>query len=1178
MKINSFADYQWKNILSGIFVLFLLYLTSLYNYLLFHSLAEIFSIIVACGIFMIAWNSKIYINNNYIIFIGIAYLFIAGLDLIHTLAYKDMGVFQGYGANLPTQLWIAARYVESLTLLMAPLFMTRKLKPNQLFSSYLFLIIILLASIFYWNVFPDCFVDGVGLTLFKKGSEYIISLILLGSLYLLFKKRYDFEPSIFRLLCISIILTICAELAFTFYINVYGFSNLVGHIFKIISFYLIYKATIYTGLKEPCDLMFQEISEKEKRYRQMFETNDAVKLIINSADGSIVEANNAACHFYGYSKNKITSLNITDINALPPDKVIEAMKKTESMKKLFVNIPHRLASGEIRDVEVYSGPIEYGQNTFIHSIIHDITSRKQAEEKLRKSEEKFRLAFRTSPDAINLNSVEDGVYLDINKGFTKIMGYTREEVIGRASAKLNIWNNIKDRERLISGLRKHGLVENMEADFIAKDGQIKTGLMSARILSIENQNTILSITRDITEKKRAEKKLRENEKRYRQLVENIAELVWEVDTEGVYTYISPRALDVYGLKPEKIIGKMPFDLMPAEEAKRVADIFGKIKDARAPFWKLENIVQHIDGRQIYMETTGFPFFDNEGNLLGYRGTDIDITERKQNERDTQTLVESTVGMIGQELFDIIVVKLCAWLDCDCAIIGKITDDDTVKAVSMLLDGEFVSNYSYNLKGSPCAETARKGYCAYSENVCALFPDDPDLIEMDADGYVGASLENKKGKAIGILCGISRGKSHITKHTKNIMKIIGARISAEIERIQVEKEKKKLESKLQQAQKMEAIGTLAGGIAHDFNNILFPIIGHAEMLLEDIPEDSPFRESLHEIYTSGIRAKALVKQILTFARQGSNELKLIKIQHILKEALELLRSSIPATIDIKQDLNIDCGVIKADSTQIHQIIMNLATNAYHAMEDTGGELKVSLNEVELGEYDLITPDMTPGVYACLTVADTGVGMDKDLTKKIFDPFFTTKKEGKGTGMGLAVVHGIVNSMGGAIHVYSEPGKGTEFHTYLPVVQSPSETQKLLAGESIQKGTERILLIDDEDAIVTMEEQMLKRLGYQVTSHTSSIEALEAFREASDKFDLVITDMAMPNISGDKLSAEMLKIRPDIPILLCTGFVEQTTQEKAASMGIKNFLMKPITIKELSKSIRKTLDKKNAVEAK
>jgi PAS domain S-box-containing protein len=384
------------------------------------------------------------------------------------------------------------------------------------------------------------------------------------------------------------------------------------------------------------------------------------------------------------------------------------------------------------------------------------------------------------------------------------------------------------------------------------------------------------------------------------------------------------------------------------------------------------------------------------------------------------------------------------------------------------------------------------------------------------------------------------------------------------------EQKRLEIQLQQSQKMESIGTLAGGIAHDFNNILSPIVGHIEMLLEDVPEDSSLRNSLNAIHSGALRACDLVKQILTFSHQDSNELKSIRVQPVIKETMKLIRSTIPTTIEIKQKIRNNCGLIKADPTQINQIIMNLTTNAYHAMEEEMGELSVGLKEIWLGEHELINPGMKPGRYVCLTVSDTGLGMDKSMTEKIFNPFFTTKEQGKGTGMGLSVVHGIVKSMDGAIQVCSELGKGTDFHVYLPVDKEYLTENVRQTKEPIRGGCERIMLVDDEDAIIQMEQKMLERLGYQVVSHVNSLETLETFRAAPDQFDMVITDMAMPNMSGDKLAAELIKIRPDIPILLCTGFSEKIPEKKAALLGIKNVLMKPIAKKDLANKIREMLD--------
>ena len=384
------------------------------------------------------------------------------------------------------------------------------------------------------------------------------------------------------------------------------------------------------------------------------------------------------------------------------------------------------------------------------------------------------------------------------------------------------------------------------------------------------------------------------------------------------------------------------------------------------------------------------------------------------------------------------------------------------------------------------------------------------------------------------------------------------------------DQKHLEERFVQVQKMEAIGTLAGGIAHDFNNILFPILGYSQMLLSETPQAHPSYEHLEQIHTGALRAKDLVRQILTFSRQGDHEINLIKLQPIIKEVLKLIRSTIPTSIDISEDIQKDCGIIKADPTQIHQVIMNLCTNAYHAMIDTGGQLSISLKETLLDEQNPSIADLKPGTYACLIVSDTGVGMGKDIVANIFDPFFTTKINGKGTGLGLSVVHGIIKSLNGDIQVNTTPGIGTEFKIYFPCEKTTFHEKANLAKTSLPMGNEHILLIDDERDIVNMISELLRKLGYRVTSRTSSIEALEAFRAVPNRFDMIITDMAMPKLPGDKLSAEIIRINPDIPILLCTGFSESITEEKTQAIGIKGFLTKPIILKDLAEKIRDILD--------
>ncbi|MCA1792312.1 MAG: PAS domain S-box protein [Desulfotignum sp.] len=391
-----------------------------------------------------------------------------------------------------------------------------------------------------------------------------------------------------------------------------------------------------------------------------------------------------------------------------------------------------------------------------------------------------------------------------------------------------------------------------------------------------------------------------------------------------------------------------------------------------------------------------------------------------------------------------------------------------------------------------------------------------------------------------------------------------------ERKQAEAEKEKLQAQLNQTQKMESIGSLAGGIAHDFNNILFPILGNCQLILDDFEPGSPEHESLKAIMNAGERGKALVQQILAIGRQSGQQPIPVQIQMVLKEVLKLIRSTTPANVHITKDIQKDCGAVHADPTQIHQITMNLITNASHALEDDLGEIAVRLKEVELEAEDFISENLEPGRYAMLTVSDTGSGISPDIMDKLFDPYFTTKEQGKGTGLGLSVVHGIVKSYGGEIKVYSELGKGTSFHVYLPVIHKAAEIEETRENRPLPTGNERILVVDDEAPIIRLEETLLTKLGYKVTSRTGSIDALEKFKMDPFKFDLVLTDMSMPNMTGEKLAMELISIRPDIPVILCTGFSERIDKEKAEALGIKGFLMKPVVNRDIAQTIRKVLD--------
>jgi len=390
-----------------------------------------------------------------------------------------------------------------------------------------------------------------------------------------------------------------------------------------------------------------------------------------------------------------------------------------------------------------------------------------------------------------------------------------------------------------------------------------------------------------------------------------------------------------------------------------------------------------------------------------------------------------------------------------------------------------------------------------------------------------------------------------------------------ERIEAEKEKKDLGRQLRQAQKMEAVGTLAGGIAHDFNNILSAVIGFTEMAMEDAPPDTALTYNMEQVLQAGLRAKDLVQQILAFSRQSEHEMKPVQLDRIIKEACALLRASLPTTIDIRMDIQTD-AFIMGDPTQMHQVLMNFGTNAGHAMRDRGGRLVVILREAtieELREKGL--PRMDAEAYLQLVVQDTGQGIPPTIMDRIFDPFFTTKEHTEGTGMGLSVAHGIIKSHGGLIDVESQVGRGTTFHIYLPKIM-PRAKAHHHSALPLPSGSERVLLVDDETMLVDMGRQVLTRLGYQVTACTSSVEALQHFQNDPAAFDLVITDMTMPHLTGKELATALLKIKPAVPIILCTGFSETITEETAKRIGIKAFILKPIVMSDLAETMRKVLD--------
>lgn len=474
----------------------------------------------------------------------------------------------------------------------------------------------------------------------------------------------------------------------------------------------------------------------------------------------------------------------------------------------------------------------------------------------------------------------------------------------------------------------------------------------------------------------------------------------------------------------------------------------------------------------------------------------------------------------------------------------------------------VDSFGGNFSGKICYEMFRN-----SNKVCDHCPND--------------KIVDESGQPKGVV--VWEGLNPITKawyanYDRAIKwidgRVVHLQIATDITRLKkLQESQVKVDEQFRQAQKMEAIGNLAGGIAHDFNNILSSIIGFTELALDEVDKESIVEDNLQEVYTAGKRAKNLVKQILTFARQSEDKVKPIQVDTIVEEVLRFIRSSIPTTIEIKYDNDSD-SLIMGNPTQVHQILMNLCTNAANAMEDEGGILTVGLKDTAIDKDVGEKLSLRYGNYIEITVSDTGIGIPPDIFDSIFEPYFTTKEPGKGTGMGLAMVHGIVESYGGKITVDSKLNKGATFTIYLPVTQK-RKVQRLYKAEQLPTGTERILFVDDENPIAKMGTESLKRLGYTVTMRTSSIEALELFRSKPDDFDLVITDMTMPNMTGVELAVGLMKIRPNIPVILCTGYSKKISDETVTEIGIKAITYKPIAKADLARTVREVLDESREI---
>jgi PAS domain S-box-containing protein len=636
--------------------------------------------------------------------------------------------------------------------------------------------------------------------------------------------------------------------------------------------------------------------------------------------------------------------------------------------------------------------------------------------------------------------------------------------------------------------------------------------------------------KDFDERKKAEQALRESEKQYRTIFETTGTATMIVEEDGVISMVSSEFEKIFGYAKGEIEGTKDWEkFIMEDDLGRMGEYHALRRndpDAAPRNYEVWGVDKTGNRKDLLLTNSIIP--GTKKSVVSI----LDITDRKRAEEES-ALLATVIEQAAEGI--------------------TITDKNgTIQYVNPAL--ERISGYTRE-------EMIGKNHriLKSSTHNGGLPEDMRDTLER-GEVWTGHMINEKKDG--GATYKIEVSISPIRDKTGAIMHYVA------IERDVTHEAE--LETQLRQVQKMEAIGTLAGGIAHDFNNILAAIMGYTEMALYDVPEGNSGRRNLEQVLKAGYRGKDLVKQIITFSRRSEQERRPMRVSPIVKEALKLLRASLPTTIEIRQNIEAQSGMVLADPTQIHQVLMNLCSNAAYAMRQEGGVLEVNLANVIFDSVDAAPyPDLNPGPYLKLTVSDTGHGMDRAIMERIFEPFFTTKKPGEGTGMGLAVVHGIVKSCGGAIVVESDPRKRTTFEVFFPRIEGDS-LKEADSDASIPTGNERILFVDDEEDLVDMVQQMLERLGYSVIAKTSSIEALKIFQAQPDQFDLVITDQTMPHMTGADLAKELMRIRSDIPIVLCTGFSEVINAEEAKTLGIREFVMKPFATREIAEITRHVLD--------
>jgi len=885
------------------------------------------------------------------------------------------------------------------------------------------------------------------------------------------------------------------------------------------------------------------LRESEKKFRTIFRAERDAIMVFDAEMLRFVEANDATLDLYGYTQEEFLKLTPVDISA-EPEVTYKVVKKLGAMQQIgevgLFERKHKRNDGTIFSAEISSSTFILDGRRMICGIVRDITERKLVEEALRESEKRYRLLADNVRDVIWTRDM-DLRFTYISPSIQEQQGYTVKEAMAKTPEETWTPDSLKfvgevlleELEIEKQKVKNLSRSRNLEVEVRCKDGSIIW--TEAKVSFLRDQNGkptgIIGVTRDISERRQAEEELKLEKEFATFLIDNAPTFFVAIDAQGRTMMMNPLMLETLGYKADKVVGKDYLsNFVPERERDMLTDIFRKLT-ADHEHTLNENHILSKDGKEFLVEWHGTPVFDTSGKFRYFYGIGINITERKRAEealRESEEKYRQLVENANDAIF--------------------VIEDGKVK---------FPNFKTEEMTGYSKKELSEIPF------INIIHPDDREMV-----------LESRRKRLL--------GEKPPSIYSFRMIHKSGAELLVQINTVLITwegnpatlnfirdiSEHRRLEAQLQQAQKMESVGTLAGGIAHDFNNLLMGILGRTTLISADVDSFHPHTEHLKEIEEYVKSAADLTKQLLGFARGGRYVVEPTELNELIKNQSQMFGRT-QKDINIQEKYEKDLWVVEVDQKQIEQLLLNLFVNSWHAMPG-GGELYIQTENIVIDEFFNRPYHVEPGKYVKIIVTDTGVGMDEETQKRIFDPFFTTKEMGRGTGLGLASAYGIIKNHDGFIDVYSEEGEGTTFNIYFPASGQDAVKEKEI-GEKLIRGTETVLLVDDENIIIDVGKDILKTMGYKVLLARGGEEALIVYKKNQDKIDMVILDMIMPDMGGGETYDKLKEINPDIKVLLSSGYSIDGQANEILERGCDGFIQKPYKTGELSKKIWEVLRK-------